>query len=150
MSTAPHSHEGFVEYKMDPKFRVSIPVEWRPEKGGLLRLQLSKGYDMPVIKVLTEEAFAERIATIEDSELNPAQKQQKLGKLHMLCKKATLNDQGKLLVPKEWSEKASLEADKEVVLAGRGKHFEIWNTENFRRVLEIETTTDDDDGLGVF
>ena len=136
---------------MDPKFRVSIPVEWRPEdKGGLLRLQLSKTYEMPVIKVLTEEAFAERIATIENSGLTPALKQQKLGKLHMLCKKATLNDQGKLLVPKEWSEKASLEADNEVVLAGRGKHFEIWNTVNFRRVLEIETTTDDDDDLGVF
>ncbi len=135
---------------MDPKFRVSIPVEWRPEKGEVLRLQLSKQHELPVIKVLTVQAFEERKATIEQSHHTPAKKREMLGKLHMLCKQATLSDQGKLLVPKDWSEKAGLEADKEVVLAGRGTHFEIWSPANFQRVLEIETSMDEEDDLGVF
>jgi DNA-binding transcriptional regulator/RsmH inhibitor MraZ len=150
MSTTRHSLTGFHEYKMDPKFRVSIPVDWRAEKGETLRLQLSRRHDMPVIKVLTEAAFAHRVATIENSSLTPAQKDDMLGKLHMLCKDATLNEQGKLLIPKDWSEKAGLEADKEVFLAGRGKHFEVWNAENGQQMKDIETSAQVIDELGVF
>ncbi len=68
----------------------------------------------------------------------------------MLCREATLNDQGKLLVPKDLSEKAGITADSDVMLAGRGIHFEIWSKTNFDKVLEIETAEDDDDELGIF
>jgi DNA-binding transcriptional regulator/RsmH inhibitor MraZ len=68
----------------------------------------------------------------------------------MLCREASLNDQGKLLVPKDLSEKAGIIADSDVVLAGRGIHFEIWSKENFELVLEIETSHESDDDLGIF
>jgi DNA-binding transcriptional regulator/RsmH inhibitor MraZ len=55
-----------------------------------------------------------------------------------------------LLVPKDLSEKAGIEADSEVVLAGRGIHFEIWSKANFERVLNIETREDESDDLGIF
>ena len=61
-----------------------------------------------------------------------------------------VNEQGKLLVPKDLSEKAGIEADSEVVLAGRGIHFEIWSKANFERVLNIETREDESDDLGIF
>lgn len=134
---------------MDPKFRVSIPPAWRPAPGEVLRLLFSKAHELPVIKVLTQEAFDERVSTVENSALTPAKKSAKLSSLYMLCREVTLNDQGKLLVPKDLSEKAGIESDGEVVLAGRGKHFEVWSQSNHDRVLEIEMNQDDEDELGI-
>lgn len=142
-------YKGFTPYKMDPKFRVSIPTAWRPEAGALLFLLFSKAHEMPVIKVLSQEAFNERVETVKTSDLSPAKKTAMLGSLSMLCREASVNDQGKLLVPKDLSEKAGIAAESEVTLVGRGMHFEVWNKENFARALEIEMNQTDDDELGI-
>ncbi|MFT4176643.1 MAG: division/cell wall cluster transcriptional repressor MraZ [Luteolibacter sp.] len=102
------------------------------------------------MKVLSEEAYDHRVQLIETSDMTPAKKTEKLGKLAMLCREVTLNDQGKLLVPKDVSEKADIAADSEVYLVGRGMHFEIWSKKNFDRVLEIESAEEEDDDLGIF
>lgn len=135
---------------MDPKFRVSIQPTWRPDAGSPLFLLFSKDHEMPVVKVLSQEAYAERVELIKASDMTPAEKGKKLGKLAMLCREVTLNDQGKLLVPKDLSEKAGIAADSDVMLAGRGIHFEIWSKTNFDKVLEIETSQEEDDDLGIF
>lgn len=135
---------------MDPKFRVSVPTGWRPEAGGSLFLLFSKEHDMPVVKVLSQAAFDEKVQRINASDKTPAERDKLLGKLAMLCREVTLNDQGKLLVPKDLSEKAGIQADSDVMLAGRGMHFEIWSKANFDKVLEIETSQDEDDDLGIF
>ncbi|MGC4014874.1 MAG: division/cell wall cluster transcriptional repressor MraZ [Luteolibacter sp.] len=149
LNTTGQRYFGFSPYKMDPKFRVSIQPGWRPAPGEVLRLLFSKTHGMPVIKVLTQESFDERVAVVEASDLTPAKKRATLDSLYMLCREASLNDQGKLLVPKDLSEKAGIEAEAEVILAGRGKHFEIWSKANHDRVLEIEMNQDDEDELGV-
>ena len=143
-------YKGFTPYKMDPKFRVSIQPSWRPEAGEPLFLLYSTAYDMPVIKVHSQAAYDEKVARIQDSTLTPKAKSLKLGRLAMLSVEATLNDQGKLLVPKSLSEKAGIQADAEVMLAGRGNYFEIWSKENFLQVLAREHGQDDDDDLGIF
>lgn len=135
---------------MDPKFRVSVPVAWRPEVGGSLFLLFSKEHDMPVVKVLSEEAYDQKVNLIENSDKTPVQKSKMLGKLAMLCREVSLNEQGKLLVPKDLSEMAGIEANTEVTLAGRGIHFEIWSKTNFDTVLSIETGEEEDDDLGIF
>ena len=140
---------GYTPYKMDPKYRVSIPTAWRPAAGEVLYLLSSKTHDMPVIKVLSQQAFDERVETVKNSDLTPAKKTAKLGQLSMLCRVASVNDQGKLLVPKDLSEAAGIAAESEVVLAGRGMHFEVWSKANHVRVLEIEQTPDEDDDLGI-
>lgn len=140
---------GYSLYKMDPKYRVSIPPAWRPATGEVLFLLSSKTYSMPVIKVLSQQAFDERVATVKNSDLTPAKKTAKLGQLSMLCRVASVNEQGKLLIPKDLSEHAELAADLDAVLAGRGLHFEVWSKANHLRVLEIEMAQDDDDELGI-
>ncbi len=149
MSLFGQNYRGFSPYKMDAKYRVSVPTDWRPEPGSKLFLLFSRTHDMPLVKVLTQEAYDQRVATVENSDLSPAKKSAKLGSLAMLCRDAGINEQGKLLVPKDLSEKAGLAADSEVMLAGRGMHFEIWNKENFERALEIEMNQDDEDELGI-
>lgn len=143
-------YKGFKPFKMDPKFRVSVPVAWRPEAGASLFLLFSKQHEMPVVKVLSQEAYDEKVELIHASDKTPAEKGKMLGKLAMLCREASLNEQGKLLVPKDLSEKSGIEADGDVVLAGRGIYFEIWSKAQFDKVLEIETAEEDDDELGIF
>ena len=150
MSSTNQRYTGFKPAKMDPKFRVSIQPSWRPEAGASLFLMFSKEYDMPVVKVLTQEAYNEKVDLIKNSEKTPKEKNTILGKLAMLCREANLNDQGKLLVPKDLSEKADIGSDSDVMLAGRGIHFEIWSKKNFNKVLEIETSQEEDDDLGIF
>lgn len=140
---------GYTPYKMDPKYRVSIPTGWRPAAGEVLYLLSSKTHEMPVIKVLSQQAFDERVETVKTSDLTPAKKTAMLGRLSMLCRVASVNDQGKLLVPKDLSEAAGIGAESEVVLAGRGIHFEVWSKANHARVLEIEQTPDEEDDLGI-
>ncbi len=143
-------YTGFKPAKMDPKFRVSIQPSWRPEAGGSLFLMFSQSYDMPVVRVLTQEAYNEKVDLIKGSDKTPAEKNKTLGRLAMLCREANLNDQGKLLVPKDLSEKAGITSDSDVTLAGRGNHFEIWSSTNFDKVLEIESSQKEDDDLGIF
>jgi MraZ protein len=150
MSLSHQRYKGFKPFKMDPKFRVSVPTLWRPEVGASLFLLFSKQYDMPVVKVLSQEAYDEKVELVRSSDKTPAEKGKMLGKLAMLCREASLNEQGKLLVPKDLSEKAGIEADGDVVLAGRGIYFEIWSKANFDRVLDIETAAEEDDELGIF
>ena len=90
----------------------------------------------------------ERVADYIASGLTPAEVAQ-LGRLAMLCRVASVNEQGKLLVPKELSEAAGISAESEVVLAGRDLHFEVWSKHNHARVLEIEMTPDAEDDLGI-
>jgi len=105
---------------------------------------------MSVVKVLSQEAYNEKVELIKSSDKTPAEKSKLLGKLAMLCREVTLNDQGKLLVPKDLSEKAGISAESEVVLAGRGIFFEVWSKDNFDKVLEIETREEEEDDLGIF
>lgn len=144
-------YRSFVTYKVDAKYRVSIPPHWRPEAGGMLFLQISKNHEMPMIKVLSQEAYDDNIQRIIDSDNTPKKKQYLLGKLAMHVKETTLNEQGKLLIPKELSTYAGIQPDSEIRLAGRSSHFEVWNKENHQRLVEIELNAeDDDDDLGIF
>ena len=140
---------GYTPYKMDPKYRVSIPTPWRPAPGEALYLMSSKTHDMPVVKVLSEKAYNHRKEIVKNSGRTDAQKMAKMGQLAMLCRVASVNDQGKLLVPKELSEKAGIAAEAEVVLAGRGLHFEVWSKESHEKVLEIERAQAGVDVLGI-
>ncbi|MCX6868396.1 MAG: division/cell wall cluster transcriptional repressor MraZ [Verrucomicrobia bacterium] len=151
MNRTDQRYKGFKLFKMDPKFRVSIQPLWRPKAGSPLFLLFSKSHEMPMVKVLSQEAYNEKVELIQASAMTPKQKSQMLGKLAMLSREASLNEQGKLLVPKDLSEQAGIVAEAEVYLVGRGIHFEIWSKANFETVLNIESgQQDDDDELGIF
>ena len=149
MSSTSKVHESHFDYKMDPKFRVSVPVEWRPETEETpIRLQLSKEHDLPVIKVYGEAEFDLKFEQVEKSDLTPAKKQQIVGHLRMMSKKVTVSSQGKLSVPKDWSEKIGLKADSAVILAGRGPFYMLCTPDTFDKITDIELGMDDGD-LGV-
>ncbi len=138
MITGKVSRKGFSTYKMDPKYRVSIPVAWRTEKGEDFHLQFSNKRGWPIVKVLTEAAYQTKISNVENGEGSIEEKNYHVGKLAMLCREATLNEQGKLLIPKDLSDLCGIEPEAEVILAGRETYFEIWSKANHADMMEKE------------
>ncbi len=151
VTTHHQRYKGFFPYKVDPKFRISIPSTWRPEAGGTLFLLFSKAHDMPVLKVLSEEAYNAKVELILNSDMDPAEQGEMLGDLAMLCREVTLNEQNKLLVPKDLSEKAGIAAESSVFLVGRGIYFEVWCKDNFDTMLDlVASRRKADNKLGIF
>ena len=121
------SFEGVFDFKLDAKFRVSVPSEWRPGRGEALPLRLLKWrtYQVPVLKALTNEAFAAMITSIDSSEETAGVKGQRKGVLYSRNTPVTINDQGKVLIPKKLAEEQGLQAGGAVHLYGRGTNFDI-------------------------
>ncbi len=150
MNTTNQRHKGNHAYKVDPKYRISILTSWRPEPGGILNLQLSSDHGLPLIKVLNEEAYSELVDRVKSSDKTPREQGELLRQLAMRCREVTLNDQGKLLIPKDLSEKAGIAPESTVILAGCGIHFEIWSKENFDEFMRITDSAQQADDLGIF
>ena len=151
MITNYERYMGQKSLKMDPKYRVSIQSSWRPETGTPLYLQHGENSGAGFIKVLSREAYLERVERVQLSNKTPAEKGHLLKMLASSCRDAQINDQGKLLVPKEVSERAGITADSDVVLLGCGIHFEIWSKENYDKVHKLDAAKLAElDDLGIF
>ncbi len=132
MNQSEHALQGVFEYKLDPKCRVSVPSDWRQVAGGCqLRILQSSSYDLPTLRILTDEEYEDMLATVDGmEEWTPAQKKKMKGKLHSRCQKGSMSDQGKLLIPKAWCERPGIDSGEAVKLVGRGTYFEIFSLEN--------------------
>jgi DNA-binding transcriptional regulator/RsmH inhibitor MraZ len=137
--------------KMDPKYRVSIQGSWRSEPSERIYLQHGENAGVPFLKVLSRSAYLDRVKRVEESQMTAAEKSYLLKMLASSCRDAQINDQGKLLVPKEVSEKAGISADSDVVLNGCGIYFEIWSKENYEKIHAVNTAKlAEIDTLGIF
>jgi DNA-binding transcriptional regulator/RsmH inhibitor MraZ len=150
VNTNDQRHKGNHAYKVDPKYRISILTSWRPEPGGNLNLQLSSDHGLPMIKVLDEVAYSELVNRVKSSDKTQREQGETLRLLAMSVREVTLNDQGKLLIPKDLSEKAGIAPESTVILAGCGIHFEVWSKDNFDKLMEITSTEHQADDLGIF
>ena len=124
---------GRYDHKLDPKNRVSIPLEWRPSEGDALYLILSERNGFTGIKALTETRLDEIEEGVRNEEgLTTKQKNEYMEWLYAACVKTTVNNQGKLLIPKKMCEQAQL-ADK-VVLIGGGNAFDLWKPSTYEKM----------------
>ncbi len=101
-----------------------------------------------MLKVLTRQGYMERVEIVEKSDKDEATKRQLKGRLAMLCREVSINEQGKMLIPKDLSERAEIKPDSEIMLVGRHGHYEVWNRLHFERWEELEMNQRDD--LGIF
>jgi len=137
-----NSLEGVFDFKLDAKFRVSVPSDWRPGRGEALPLRLLKWetYKIPVLKALTDQAFTAMIASIDESDLPAGVKSQRKGLLYSRNTRVTINDQGKVLIPKRLAEEHGLEAGGAVHLFGRGTNFDLVSPRDHEAMQEAETS----------
>ena len=141
MGVPRHSFEGFNDFKLDAKGRVSVPSEWRPQKGEVLHLRLLKWktHQVPVLKALTDEAFAAMIRSIdEDPSLGAGQKGAKKGLIYSRNTPVTINEQGKLLIPKKLVGEQGLAPGGSVHLYGRGTNFDIVSPRDHEAMQKVE------------
>lgn len=124
---------------MDSKYRVSIPVAWRPQEGDQLILQEADRYGYKYIRVLTLTAFAQIEQEINETQgVDAGDIREAIEMLYESILPVTINNQGKLLIPKEWSTRANIAAESNVTLAGRGRYFDICNSEHNLRIKELQ------------
>lgn len=150
MSTHLKSYTGFKPYSIDSKFRVAVPPAWRPPPDAIIYLLPSKKYEMPMIQVITVEEYQDRMALIANSDLPLDRKRHHRGVLASRCREASVNEQGKLLVPKDLATRTEIAPDSEVVLVGRETYFEIWAKPFHDRALVYEDTQGNEDNLGTY
>lgn len=141
-----NSFEGVFDFKLDAKGRVSVPAEWRPGKGEALPLRLLKWrtLEVPVLKALTGEAFSSMIQSIDGSDLSAGIKSQRKGLLYSRNTQVTINDQGKVLIPRKLVEEHGLEPGGSVHLFGRGSNFDIVSPRDHETMLKAEEALLDD------
>lgn len=116
-------------YKVDAKFRVSVPPAWRDADDSAVYLVFLNENKIPLIKVFPAKAFASHIQYIKDCDLMPSEKMRYLEALSTNCVLASINDQGKLSIPKSLSLKAGIDAESQVQLTGKFHHYVIMNAD---------------------
>lgn len=128
---------------VDAKFRLKIPTAFRnfvrDSWGTELFLTSFTGENLlayPLAEWSEMEARLDRIPT-----MNPA-RQKLMSRVNYYGAMATMDKQGRVLVPQLLREKAGIEG--EVVVMGQMNHLEVWNHDVFRQRLEASPLTDID------
>jgi DNA-binding transcriptional regulator/RsmH inhibitor MraZ len=139
MSFVLPKYHGSQEHKVDPKYRMSIPVAWRPEDGEQLILQKLSKDGIPFIRALSVSAFEDAVNAINNhTSRTVGEIREAIAYLYETILVVTLNAQGKLLIPKDWSNQAGIEAESTVKLVGRGNYFDIFNAADHAKVSEAQ------------
>ncbi len=134
--TLPKYH-GSQEHKVDPKYRMSIPVAWRPEDGEQLILQKLSKDGTPFIRALSVSAFEDAVNAINNhTSRTVGEIREAIAYLYETILVVNLNSQGKLLIPKDWSNQAGIEAESTVKLVGHGNYFDIFNAADHAKISE--------------
>lgn len=129
---------GFQRVRVDSSLRLCLPADWRRHAWEHLYVILSRNNGHPVIKVITQEQFDEKMQVIMMSPNTPNQKYQLVAKLASLCRELTTDKRNRISIPPDLGEKLGLEKPGAVTLVGCGSHFEIWKPEEFEAFLEQE------------
>ena len=141
MDTAPLSerfYAGQFRHSIDEKNRVTIPSRWRRDKTEELIL-LPEANDQFLL-VMSPREFA-RTSSVAESNENVTARDRRvfLRQLHSRAQHASVDRQGRLVLPEELCRKIGLKG--EVTLVGNGGRFEIWNLQRRKRAHEEETPT---------
>lgn len=144
------AYKGSFPYKTDAKCRVNVVPAWRPAPGEVLNLMPSKSDGVPILKVLTNEAFEFRVQQIMEHIDSPKERATTKTKLVRLLREVGVNDQGKLLIPKDLAAFANVGPDTEVTLCAGDSHFEIWNRAEYERLHGLVAVEEEDDLLAIF
>ncbi len=134
-------YQGNFERSFDQKGRMTVPSDWRTtahEKR--LSVIPFKGH-LRVYPQIWVDAQQEKLSGLKMND----PKVKAWGDLQSISQAAEADDQGRLMVRNELREVAVLSGN--LLLLGKGSHFEIWTLEEGRKQLPAKTTFEDVAGV---
>jgi MraZ protein len=117
--------------KLDEKFRLILPAKYRDRLAG--GLVLSKGQEHCVV-LMTKEDFQTRAEALTEDETLGSKRSRSLNRHYFAgAEVQTPDGQGRILIPqvlRDWAE-----LGRELVVAGVGKHIEVWNLAKYEEYM---------------
>jgi len=125
---------GNFEHKVDAKGRLFIPSTLRSELGEVFHVTISTEDCLNAYSNESWERFLDNVKSL------PLSQQHKMRPFFSNASRCELDSQGRFLLSQKLRDRIGLVKDATVV--GAGPFAQIWNTETFKRVDELETTTE--------
>lgn len=123
---------GEYQHSLDSKGRLFIPAKLREELGDKFYITLSMDKCLCAYSAESWAELTEKVSAM------PYIKQRKMRPLFARAAKCELDSQGRALVPQSLREYAGLA--KNVTVVGCNNHAELWDSDEWRKTFEIETT----------
>jgi MraZ protein len=131
-------YAGEFRHSIDEKNRITIPSRWR--RDGAEEFVILPEANDQFLLVMPPEEFSRMSAAIEnDGNVSPRDRRVFFRQLHARAQHGAADRQGRLVLPEELCQRASLKG--EVALVGGRGRFEIWNLSRWKRAHQDETPT---------
>jgi len=143
-------YNGIQSYKTDAKNRVTVVSGWRPPQGDPIYLMASKDEGVNIIKVLSAGAVQHRLEIFERKVTDTKKLAKLKTKLKRVLRDSSINDQGKLLIPRDLAAHSGIGPDTEVMLSAGDSHFEIWPKAKYEELFGTAAVPEEEDEYGVF
>ena len=143
-------YNGSQAYKTDAKNRVTVMSAWRPPQGETIYLMASKEEGVNIIKVLTAGAVQHRIQTFEKNVTEPKKLAKLKTRLKRVLRDSSINDQGKLQIPRDLAAHTGIAPDSEVMLSAGHSHFEIWPKAKYEELFGTAAVPEEEDEFDAF
>ncbi len=123
---------GEYQHSLDNKGRLFVPAKLRDELGEVFFVTLSMDKCLCAYSAENWQIFSDRVNAM------PYVKQRKMRPLFAHAAKCELDSQGRALIPQNLRDYAGL--TKSVTVLGCNNHAELWDSDTWKSVYEIETT----------
>lgn len=123
---------GEYQHSLDNKGRLFIPAKLREELGEVFYMTVSMDRCLCVYSDESWRSFSEKVGAM------PYIKQRRMRPLFAHAAKCELDSQGRTIIPLGLRSYANL--TKNVTVVGCNNHAELWDSEEWKRVYEAEST----------
>lgn len=126
------SMTGEYQHSLDNKGRIFIPAKLRDELGEVFFITLSMDRCLCAYSKENWQSLSEKVSAM------PYVKQRKMRPLFAHAARCELDAQGRALIPQALRDYAGLV--KNVTVVGCNNHAELWDSEAWKSIYEMETT----------
>lgn len=123
---------GEYQHSLDSKGRIFIPAKLRDELGEVLYITLSMDKCLSAYSNRSWQELSEKVNSM------PYVKQRRMRPLFAHAARCEIDSQGRALIPQVLRDYAGL--TKNVTVIGCNNHAELWDSDEWAKVYELETT----------
>ena len=125
---------GEYQHSLDSKGRIFIPAKLREELGDVFYITISMDRCLCAYNSANWQQLSDKVSAM------PYVKQRMMRPLFAHAAKCELDGQGRALIPQNLREFAGLV--KNVSVIGCNNHAELWDSEAWKEVFSVETTSE--------